>query len=227
MLRAANVRKLQVGRADIDWGKACSGFRVDMKGRGCSRRREGKGRLRLIGTHSASVLPAKEVRGGLLVLRAAGRSTCTFGTYSVTIGLFPLYCSLLQFSCYACSYSMDRIAELMCVFTSTFVIFAKLLFRSQSFFVEITDYWITKDAEVELRDVDTISTHHYYCSPRNLFMISWGSKTPIHKNNLLFWTFKNKLLLQLTICSDDHRTILPIPIIQPTICTNFSNLFLE
>lgn len=43
-----------------------------MKGRRSSGRREGKGRLRLIGTHSASVLPAKEVRGELLWLRAAG-----------------------------------------------------------------------------------------------------------------------------------------------------------
>ena len=43
-----------------------------MKGRGCSGRREGEGRFRLIGTHSASVLPAKEVRGVLLVLCAAG-----------------------------------------------------------------------------------------------------------------------------------------------------------
>jgi hypothetical protein len=45
---------------------------------------------------------------------------------------------------------MERAAELMCVFTSTFVIFAMLLFQSQSLFVEITDYWITKDEEVEL-----------------------------------------------------------------------------
>ena len=37
------MRKLQVGRAAIDWGKACSGFGVDMKGRGVSGRREGKG----------------------------------------------------------------------------------------------------------------------------------------------------------------------------------------
>jgi len=141
MLQAANVRKLQVGRAAIDWGKACCGFGVDMKGRGCSGRREGEGRFSLIGTHSASVLPAKEVRGVLLVLCAAGWLagcyTCRSGTCSVTIGLLPLYCSFLWFSCYASLYSMDRAAELVCVFTSIFVIFAMLLFRSQSLFVEI------------------------------------------------------------------------------------------
>jgi hypothetical protein len=80
-----------------------------MKGRGCSGLREGKGRLRLIGTHSASVLPAKEV------LRAAGCYTCRSRTCSVTIGLLPLYCSFLWFSCDACLYSMDRAAELVWV----------------------------------------------------------------------------------------------------------------
>jgi hypothetical protein len=56
MVLAANARKLQVGRAAIDCG-----FGVDMKGRGCSGRREDKGMLRLIGTQSGSILPAKEV----------------------------------------------------------------------------------------------------------------------------------------------------------------------
>ena len=61
VLLAGNVRKLQVGRAAIDCGKACSGFWVNMKGRGCSGRGEDKGVLRLIGTQSASILPGKEV----------------------------------------------------------------------------------------------------------------------------------------------------------------------
>ena len=65
MVLAANVRKLQVGRAAIDCGNACSGFGVDMKGRGCSGRREDKGMLRLIGTQSGSILPAKEVLLGV------------------------------------------------------------------------------------------------------------------------------------------------------------------
>lgn len=102
---------------------------------------------------------------------------------------------------------MDRAVELMCVFTSIFVISAMLLFRLQNLFVEITDYWITKDVEVELREADKISTHYYYRSPRNLFMISWGSKILIHKKILLLWTLNNKLLLQMANRSDDHRTV--------------------
>jgi hypothetical protein len=99
-----------------------------MKGRGYSGRREGKGRLRLIGTHSASVLPAKEVRGELLVLRAAGCYTRRFGTYSVssTVVLFSLVFLLRLYTFYGPGCRINVcICERFCHFRCVVVPIAK------------------------------------------------------------------------------------------------------
>lgn len=61
-LLAVNVRKLQVGRAAIDCGEACSGRRVAMRGRECSgRARRGRRDTWFNWTQSASIQPGKEV----------------------------------------------------------------------------------------------------------------------------------------------------------------------